>query len=153
MASLGLGLVLAGCGKPPAPMAEPATEAAAAEAPSLPRSAAPDGASVTILTPKDGDVVSSPVMIQFDVQGMTLAPAGDATPNTGHHHLLIDAPVPDFGQVIPKDAQHLHFGQGQTMAEITLTPGQHTLQLLLGDGNHVPHDPPVLSPPVTITVQ
>ncbi|TFG82304.1 MAG: DUF4399 domain-containing protein, partial [Chromatiales bacterium] len=60
---------------------------------------------------------------------------------------------PDLGQVIPKDAQHLHFGQGQATAEIILAPGQHTLQLLLGDGNHVPHNPPVLSPPITITVQ
>ncbi len=98
-------------------------------------------------------MVSSPVTVQFDLQAMTLAPAGDATPNTGHHHLLVDVPPPDLGQVIPKDAQHLHFGQGQETAEITLAPGQHTLQLLLGDGNHVPHNPPVLSPPITITVQ
>ena len=144
-----LGLILASCGQPPPPTAEPASE----PAPALPRSTAPDGASVAILNPQDGDVVSSPVTVQFDVQGMTLAPAGDATPNTGHHHLLVDVPAPDLGQVIPKDAQHLHFGQGQAMAEITLAPGQHTLQLLLGDGNHVPHDPPMLSPIVTITVQ
>jgi len=98
-------------------------------------------------------VVQSPFTVEFDLQGMTLAPAGDATPNTGHHHLLVDVPAPDLGQVIPKDAQHLHFGQGQSTAEITLPPGQHTLQLLLGDGNHLPHNPPVLSPPITITVQ
>jgi hypothetical protein len=119
----------------------------------MPRSRAPDGASVSILSPKDGDVVSSPVKLAFAVQGMALAPAGDATPSTGHHHLLVDTPVPDLGQVIPKDAQHLHFGQAQTEAEIPLAAGQHTLQLLLGDSNHVPHDPPVLSPPITITVQ
>jgi hypothetical protein len=148
-----LGLLLSGCGQSPPPTAEPASEPAAAEAPALPRSASPDGASLTILSPEGGDVVSSPVTVQFDLQGMTLAPAGDATPNTGHHHLLVDVPAPDLGQVIPKDAQHLHFGQGQATAEIILAPGQHTLQLLLGDGNHVPHNPPVLSPPITITVQ
>jgi hypothetical protein len=148
-----LGLILSGCGKPPPPTTEPAGEPTAAEAPALPRSEAPEGASVTILSPKDGDVVSSPVAVQFGLQAMTLAPAGDATPNTGHHHLLVDVPAPDLGQVIPKDAQHLHFGQGQEAAEITLAPGQHTLQLLLGDGNHVPHNPPVLSSPITITVQ
>jgi hypothetical protein len=148
-----LGLILSGCGQPPPPKADPASEPAAAAAPPQTRSQAPEGASVAIISPKDGDVVSSPVTVQFDLQGMTLAPAGDATPNTGHHHLLVDVPVPDLGQPIPKDAQHLHFGQGQATAEITLAPGQHTLQLLLGDGNHVPHNPPVLSPPITITVQ
>ena len=146
------GLILSGCGQPPPP-AEPASEPAAAQAPALNRSEAPEGASVAILSPKDGDVVSSPVTVQFDLQGMTLATAGDATPGTGHHHLLVDVPAPDLGQVIPKDAQHLHFGQGQATAEIPLAPGQHTLQLLLGDGNHLPHNPPVLSPPITITVQ
>jgi hypothetical protein len=148
-----LGLIVSGCGQPPSPPAESASEPAAAQAPAPIRSEAPEGASVAIVSPKDGDVVSSPVTVQFDLQGMTLAPAGDATANTGHHHLLVDAPAPDLGQVIPKDAQHLHFGQGQATAEITLAPGQHTLQLLLGDGNHLPHNPPVLSPPITITVQ
>jgi hypothetical protein len=148
-----MGLIVSGCGQPPAPPAEPASEPAAAQAPAPIRSTAPEGASVAIVSPKDGAVVSSPVTVQFDLQGMTLAPAGDATANSGHHHLLVDAPVPDLGQVIPKDAQHLHFGQGQATAEITLEPGQHTLQLLLGDGHHLPHNPPVLSPPITITVQ
>lgn len=148
-----LGLILAGCGEPPLPAAQPSGEPAIAEPLVLPRSAAPASASVAILSPKDGDVVSSPVAVQFDLQGMMLAPAGDDTPETGHHHLLIDVAVPDPGQVIPKDEQHVHFGQGQASAEIVLAPGQHTLQLLLGDGNHIPHDPPVMSSPVTITVQ
>ena len=148
-----LGLIASGCGQAPSPPAESASEPAAEQAPAPIRSAAPEGASVAILSPEDGDVVTSPVTVQFDLQGMTLAPAGDATANTGHHHLLVDVPAPDLGQVIPKDAQHLHFGQGQATAEITLAPGQHTLQLLLGDGNHLPHNPPVLSPPITITVQ
>jgi hypothetical protein len=154
-----VGLALAGCDKrPPAPQAAPqapdagATPAADAAAP-LPRSLSPEGASVAILSPRSGDVVSSPVKVVFDLQGVTLAPAGDPAPNSGHHHLLVDVPAPDLGQPIPKDAQHLHFGQAQTEAEITLTPGPHTLQLLLGDSNHVPQDPPLLSAPITITVQ
>jgi len=153
LAAVSLLLIVSGCDRPPAPQAETASAPAAAEAPAPARSPAPEGASATIVRPKDGDVVQSPFTVEFDLQGMALAPAGDATPNTGHHHLLIDVPAPDLGQVIPKDAQHLHFGQGQSTAEITLPPGQHTLQLLLGDGNHLPHNPPVLSPPITITVQ
>jgi hypothetical protein len=108
---------------------------------------------VAILSPRNGDIVSSPVKVVFDLQGMTLAPAGDPAPNSGHHHLLVDVPAPDLGQPIPKDAQHLHFGQAQTEAEITLAPGPHTLQLLLGDSNHVPQNPPLLSDPINITVQ
>lgn len=108
---------------------------------------------MTILSPKDGAIVTSPFKVVFGLEGMTVAPAGDPTPNSGHHHLLVDVAAPDLGQPIPKDAQHLHFGQGQTEAEITLAPGQHTLQLLLGDSNHVPHNPPLISAPITITVQ
>jgi hypothetical protein len=158
-----LGLAIAGCGKPPAPQAEAPPPAADAPPPManpasevtslLPRTAAPEGAAVAILSPRDGDTVTSPVKVVFGLEGMTLAPAGDPTPDSGHHHLLVDSALPDLGQPIPKDAQHLHFGQAQTEAEITLAPGQHTLQLLLGDTNHVPHDPPVVSTPITITVE
>jgi len=159
-----LGLTITGCGKPPAPQAEappaaeapppPAAEVPAADAAApLPRSDSPAGATVAILSPRDGDIVSSPVKVVFGLEGMTVAPAGDLTPNSGHHHLLVDVAPPDLGLPLPKDAQHLHFGQAQTEAEITLAPGQHTLQLVLGDGNHVPHNPPVISAPITITVQ
>ena len=156
-----LGLTIAACGKPPAPQAgSPASspadaaagQAAEAAAP-LPRSAAPAGTTLEILSPRDGETVTSPVKVVFGLEGMTVAPAGDPTPNSGHHHLLVDVPAPDPGLPIPKDAQHLHFGQAQTEAEITLAPGQHTLQLLLGATTHVPHEPPVLSAPITITVQ
>ena len=108
---------------------------------------------MAILSPRDGAIVSSPVKVVFDLQGMTLAPAGDPAPNSGHHHLLVDVPAPDLGQPIPKDEQHLHFGKAQTEVELTLTPGQHTLQLVLGDSNHVPQNPPLLSAPITISVQ
>lgn len=83
---------------------------------------------------------------------MGIAPAGVAKPNTGHHHLLIDTPLPPLDRPIPNDFNHLHFGAGQTEARINLTPGRHTLQLLLGDENHVPHDPPVMSPRIEVIV-
>ena len=158
-----LGLTIAACGKPPAPPAEapPAAEAApppAAEAPAvdaapLPRRDSPSGAKVEILSPRDGDIVSSPVKVVFGLEGMTVAPAGDPTPNSGHHHLLVYVAAPDLGLPIPKDAQHLHFGQAQTEAEITLAPGQHTLQLVLGDADHFPFSPPVISQKITITIR
>jgi hypothetical protein len=150
-----LWLTIAGCGKPPAPQADTAaalTPAVEAAAP-LPRNDSPADARVEILSPRDGDIVTSPVKVVFGLDGMTVAPAGDPAPNSGHHHLLVDVTAPDLALPIPKDAQHLHFGQAQTEAEVTLAPGQHTLQLLLGDTNHVPHNPPVLSAPITITVQ
>jgi hypothetical protein len=94
------------------------------------------------------------VKVQFSIEGMDLAPAGTAQPNSGHHHLLIDTGLPaDLSQPVVKGEQHIHYGQAQTEAEVTLAPGQHTLQLLLGDANHVPHDPPVVSEQITITVE
>jgi len=81
-----------------------------------------------------------------------VAPAGIERPNTGHHHLLIDAKPPSMDEPIPNDFNHLHFGAGQTEADVTLPVGKHTLQLLLGDANHVPHNPPVMSKPITVTV-
>ena len=77
---------------------------------------------------------------------------GSTKANTGHHHLLIDAKLPPLDEPIPNDFNHLHFGAGQTEATVTLSPGRHTIQLLLGDANHVPHDPPVMSQPITVTV-
>lgn len=119
----------------------------------MPRTKSPEGAKVYIISPKDGATVKSPVTVLFGLKGMGVAPAGVDHPNTGHHHLIIDAPLPDPTQPIPKDAHHLHFGGGQTQATIDLPPGKHTLQLLLGDKNHVPHDPPVVSERITITVK
>lgn len=119
----------------------------------LPRTPAPADASVAILSPHDGDVVTSPLKVAFGVQGMTIAPAGDALPNSGHHHLLIDTPLPDLNQPLPADTQHLHFGKAQTETEVMLAPGPHTLQLILGDANHIPHEPPVISQQITITVR
>lgn len=119
----------------------------------LPRQPSPPGARVYIISPADGAVVSNPVRIVFGLSGMGVAPAGTERENTGHHHLLIDAEVPDLNLPIPADDQYVHFGGGQTETERTLTPGRHTLRLLLGDHLHIPHDPPLLSEPVTIQVQ
>jgi hypothetical protein len=158
-AALSLVLVVAACGgKPPPvpatepPQAEAAAPATAAPAP-LPRTAAPAGARVTIVSPANGATVKSPVTVVFAIEGMALAAAGSEEPNTGHHHVLIDTGLPPLDQPIPKNEGHVHFGQAQTEGQLELSPGQHTLQLLLADGNHVPHDPPVVSEQITITVE
>ena len=86
------------------------------------------------------------------LSGMGVAPAGVQNPNTGHHHLIIDAPLPDPGKPVPTDAKHRHFGGGQTQVDLELSPGEHTLQLILGDHLHIPFDPPIVSKPITIRV-
>lgn len=119
----------------------------------LPRTAAPEGAMTYFLSPENGATVTSPVTIRFGLRGMGVAPAGVTTPNTGHHHLLIDVTeLPPDNLPIPNDTTHRHFGLGQTEVELTLPPGQHTLQLVLGDALHIPHQPPVRSEKITITV-
>jgi hypothetical protein len=117
------------------------------------RMASPADAQVYIISPKDGAKVSSPVTVQFGLKGMGIAPAGVKIENTGHHHLLIDSEAPtDLSQPLPASDKVVHFGKGQTETTVKLTPGKHTLQLLLGDSTHVPHNPPVISKKVTITV-
>lgn len=127
-----------------------ATSAIAADPP---RSRAPEGVVLYLISPKDGDKARSPVTVRFGLKGMGVAPAGIALADTGHHHLLIDAPPPPLDQPIPADDRHVHFGKGQTEAVVKLAPGSHRLQLLLGDHLHRPHEPPVLSAPITITVE
>jgi len=117
------------------------------------RTPSPAGAEVYIISPKDGDTVSSPVNVKFGLKGMGVAPAGIAFDNSGHHHLIVDADLPPAGAPIPADANHVHFGKGQTETSLELKPGKHTLQLLLGDQLHVPHDPVVASKKITITVK
>jgi hypothetical protein len=135
-------------------LALPLAVAAQTAAPAaLERTAAPAGAEVYIISPKDGAKVESPVRVQFGLKGMGIAPAGVKFDNTGHHHLLVDSDPPaTMGAPLPVTDKILHFGKGQTETVLTLTPGKHTLQLLLGDQSHVPHDPPVLSKKITITV-
>ena len=114
-----------------------------------------DEPAAYIVSPADGATLKNPVTVVFGLRNpWGVAPAGTQVEHTGHHHLLIDTPVPgDLTQPIPKDDQHRHFGGGQTETTLTLSPGKHTLQLLLGDFAHVPHQPPVMSKPVTITVE
>ncbi|MEN9464187.1 MAG: hypothetical protein RL217_368 [Pseudomonadota bacterium] len=115
---------------------------------------APKGAEVYIISPKDGAVVKSPVMVEFGLKGMGIAPAGTDKANTGHHHLLINVKEePKSGQPIPADAQHLHFGGGQTQTTLNLEKGTYSLQLNLGDMHHIPFEPPLVSPKITIEVQ
>jgi hypothetical protein len=132
-----------------APLAAAQTPAATPE-----RTASPTGAEVYIISPKDGATVHNPVLVQFGLKGMGVAPAGVKFENTGHHHLLIDTDAPaDAGAPLPATDKIVHFGKGQTETTLaSLTPGKHTLQLLLGDQNHIPHNPPVISKKITITV-
>jgi hypothetical protein len=115
---------------------------------------APQGAKVYIIAPQDGAVVSNPVRVQFGLRGMGVAPAGIDKAKTGHHHLLIDVTeMPRMDQPLPSDERHRHFGGGQTEVDLTLSPGEHRLQLILGDKDHIPFSPPVVSQPVTIMVK
>lgn len=116
-------------------------------------SKAPAGAKVSFLEPKNGATVSSPFKVKFGLEGMEIAPAGTERMHAGHHHLLINQKLADPKAAIPADDNHKHYGKGQTEAEITLPPGEHTLQLVLGDHNHIPHDPIVQSEVIKITVK
>ena len=112
------------------------------------------GAEVYIISPKSGAVVHNPVLVQFGLRGMGVAPAGVKFDNTGHHHLLIDTDAPsDPSTPLPATDKIVHFGKGQTETALNLSPGKHTLQLLLADYQHIPHSPPVLSQKITITVK
>lgn len=124
-------------------------------------SPAPEGAEVYFINVEDGATVSAPVTVAFGLKGMGVAPAGTEKENTGHHHILIDrAPLGEGAEDaemmengLPADDNHMHFGGGQTEVSLDLGPGTHTLQLVLGDLNHVPHDPPVMSEVISITVK
>jgi len=120
----------------------------------LPRTPALAGAKVYFISPENGAKLKSPVTVRFGLSGMGVAPAGTVKEATGHHHLLIDVDaLPATDMPIPADDKHRHFGGGQTEVSVELAPGKHTLQLLLGDSNHIPHDPPVVSEKITITVE
>jgi Domain of unknown function (DUF4399) len=118
------------------------------------RTPAPADAYVYIGWPSDNETVrNTHIKIWFGTRNFGVAPAGTMKANTGHHHLLIDTPLPPMDQPIPNDKNHLHFGLGQTETTIDLPPGTHTLQLLMGDADHIPHDPPVMSKKITIHVR
>ena len=117
------------------------------------RTPAPEGAAVYIVSPQDGATVSNPVTVVFGLKGMGVAPAGVEKDKTGHHHLIVDADLPPLDEPVPSDDNYRHFGGGQTEVSVELAPGPHSLQLLLGDHNHVPHDPPIQSERITVTVE
>lgn len=108
---------------------------------------------VYFIAPADGDTVSSPLVVTFGIDGMAVVPAGQDTPQSGHHHLIIDAALPNLSLPVPKDAHNVHFGDGRTSTELSLQPGEHTLQLLFADFMHIPHDPAIKSAQITITVE
>ena len=124
-------------------------------------STAAEGAKQYFVNLKDGDTVSSPVTVVFGLKGMGVAPAGVDQENTGHHHIFLNRPPigegedgkDEFEANIPADENHIHFGKGQTEKTLDLPKGKHTLQLVLGDKDHIPHNPPVYSEVITITVE
>ncbi len=139
-------------------LAAPALALALLAAPAMSdghRTPSPDGAMAYIVNISDGDTVSNPVTIVFGLKGMGIAPAGVEKDGTGHHHLLInlDGSTINMDDPLPADDNHRHFGGGQTEVTLELPAGTHTLQLLLADHNHVPHNPPVLSEQITVTVE
>ena len=111
------------------------------------------GAKAYFIEPAEGAEVTSPVTVKFGIEGMDIVPAGTDQEHSGHHHILIDTRLEDVNAPIPADDNHVHFGKGQTEATLELKPGKHTLQLVLGDHNHIPHDPVVQSEVLTITVK
>lgn len=146
-------LLLVGCGEKASEPEAPAVAAPAETAPAaMPRTPSPDGARVFFITPADGATVTSPVEIEFGIEGMTVVRAGVDEEASGHHHLIVDAGLPPLDMPVPADDNYIHFGDASTSTTLALAPGQHTLQLLLGDHLHIPHDPPVSSETITITV-
>lgn len=119
----------------------------------LPRSEQPADAHVYFISPQEGESVASPVIVRFGLGGMGVAPAGVEKGGTGHHHLIVDAELPPADLPVPNNEQYRHFGNGQTEVTLDLAPGKHTLQLLLADHLHIPHDPPVVSARISITVK
>lgn len=112
-----------------------------------------EGAHAYIIWPQDGAVIpSGKFWLRMGLSGAGIAPAGIDRPNTGHHHVIVDSDLPPSGEPIPNDKKHLHFGAGQTEARIELPPGRHTIQLILGDADHIPQNPPIISKKITVIV-
>ncbi|MCG7997506.1 MAG: DUF4399 domain-containing protein [Candidatus Thiodiazotropha taylori] len=115
---------------------------------------APEGAHLYIISPKNGESLSGPVTVMFGLKGMGVAPAGIDKAKTGHHHLLINVDkMPAMDKPLPSDDQHRHFGGGQTEVTLELPKGEHSLQLVLGDMNHIPFNPPIISEKIMIKVK
>ncbi|MES2150712.1 MAG: DUF4399 domain-containing protein [Pseudomonadota bacterium] len=118
------------------------------------RTPSKENAQVYFIWPSDGAVITNgKFWVRMGLRNMGVAPKGATVANTGHHHLLIDTELPSMDEPIPNDRNHLHFGAGETEARVELAPGKHTLQLLLGDQDHLPHQPPVYSKKITVIVR
>jgi hypothetical protein len=117
------------------------------------RQPAPKDAYAYIGWPNDGEVITQRFKVWLGLRNFGVAPSGVNRPNTGHHHLLIDSDLPPLNEPIPNDKKHIHLGAGQTETFVELPPGRHTIQLLMGDADHVPHDPPVMSKKITVIVR
>ena len=126
---------------------------AAAPALAAERTQAPADASLYFISPADGEIVRSPVTVRFGAQNIGVAPAGVDADGTGHHHLIVDGELPALDTPIPSNDTYRHFGGGQTETTIELEPGEHTLQLLMGDHRHIPHEPVVSSPRIKVYVE
>lgn len=149
-------LLIACSGEKDEPSADPGMQEESADTskpPTLGRSASPPGARVFFVNIADGDTVTSPVKLEFGIDGMKVVPAGTDAGNSGHHHVIVDAALPPMDAPIPADANHVHFGDGSTSTELSLPSGEHTLQLLFADYLHIPHEPPLSSERITITVE
>jgi hypothetical protein len=150
---------IAACGEKPAeetvetPQMGATAEAAVTEPSQIARTSSSDNASVFFITPADGATIANPISIEFGIDGMDIVKAGNNQPYSGHHHLLIDTELPELGLPIPADEHHVHFGDGSVSTQISLPPGEHKLQMLLGDYLHIPHNPPLTSAQITITVE
>jgi pyruvate/2-oxoglutarate dehydrogenase complex dihydrolipoamide acyltransferase (E2) component len=155
-ATLAAAIAPASAQQPATPPAQAASPAAAPAASDTGQSAAPAGAFSYFVNLKNGDTVTSPFKVVFGLSpNMGIAPAGVDKENVGHHHILIDTTLTpeEMTQPLPVDAQHVHFGKGQTETSVTLPPGKHTLQLVLANWTHIPFKPPVQSEIITITVK
>jgi hypothetical protein len=150
-------VILAACGRPaaepeqPAPIVEPPVAPGPEPAAKMAVPVAPAGARVFFVSPADGATVTSPVKLVFGVEGIAVKPAGDLTPSTGHHHLIISDAATTAGMVVPKDDTHIHYGQGQTEAEVPLPLGTHKLTMQFADGSHISYGEP-LAATITVTV-
>ena len=147
-------LALACSGSSKAPSSPPSIIATSQPESKLARAKSSPGAKVFFVDLKDGDTLTNPVTLKFGVEGIELAPAGEVKDNSGHHHLLIDIdPLPPMDAPLPSTQRIQHFGKAQNETTQEIPPGPHTLQLLFAGGNHVPHDPPVMSSKINITVK
>ena len=121
-------------------------------APTIERKAAPEDATVFFIKPRANERFSGPIEVEFGVSNIEIVPSGQDQQGSGHHHIIIDAELPDMNLPITADKNYVHFGDGSSKTTLNLEPGEHTLQLLLGDYLHIPHEPPIMSEKITVFV-